>query len=419
MKNYLLLTLICFVGQMLRAQDIIPTFNVTVENRTGECLENVTFEVSYVGGGLPLGFDSSQITPNTQGCGYLFANFSTTVAVNGTTITPVKNTLPLNGVNTFDLLLISSHILGISTFDPYQRIAADANKNGMLTTFDIVEFRRLILGVYSQLPNNSSWRFIDRNFDFDNPLQGSLPESIAFSIAAEGNSGFIGVKIGDIDNSAMPELTGESDERSNPFHWLLDDQWVQAGQTLSLQLSPEMAASAVQMALQGDGFEWLSVEGLTEETYHVAADRLSVAWFGNEVPTVKLRAKANKSGYLSDLLHISEAPMSPLAFEAQGQSHEVALRFKATEQDGFQVFQNVPNPAKGSTRIEYFVPQAAEVQLVMYDVTGRTVAEQKASVPAGYQQFLLNDLSRFPSGTTLYYRITANGESVVRTLLTH
>ena len=43
-------------------------------------------------------------------------------------IRPEKDDRPLNGVSTFDLVLISKHILGITEFEnPYQMIAADVN----------------------------------------------------------------------------------------------------------------------------------------------------------------------------------------------------------------------------------------------------------------------------------------------------
>src|SRR5690606_38908605 len=65
-------------------------------------------------------------------------------------ILPVKDDNPLNGVTTFDLVLISKHILGSEPLNsPYKMIAADANKSGSITTFDIVEFRKLILGIYT------------------------------------------------------------------------------------------------------------------------------------------------------------------------------------------------------------------------------------------------------------------------------
>lgn len=86
----------------------------------------------------------------------------------------VEHPDPLNGVTTVDLLQISSHILGIQSFEsPFQLIAADANNSGSVTTFDIVEIRKLILGVYDLLPNNNSWRYIpqycfdDLNFSND------------------------------------------------------------------------------------------------------------------------------------------------------------------------------------------------------------------------------------------------------------
>gem|GEM_PF-1171348 len=77
----------------------------------------------------------------------------------------------LNGVSTFDLVLISRHILGIQPLTGFNILAADANMNGSVTTFDIVELRKLILGIYPSLPLANSWRFIDK--DLKNAVQGS------------------------------------------------------------------------------------------------------------------------------------------------------------------------------------------------------------------------------------------------------
>ncbi len=96
--------------------------------------------------------------------------------------TPYKNDDPLNGVSTFDLVLINRHILGLQPLgSPYKMIAADANASRSITTFDIVEFRKLILGIYTALPNNTSWRFVDKDFQFpdpSNPFKTPFPESI-------------------------------------------------------------------------------------------------------------------------------------------------------------------------------------------------------------------------------------------------
>ncbi len=122
------------------------------------------------------------------------------------TITPVKDDNPLNGVSTYDLLLIQKHILGIQKLDsPYKLIAADANKSNSITTFDILELRKLILGIYVGLPNTTSWRFVPKDFVFPNPANPfatQFPEEIKLS-PPTNNSSFIGIKIGDVNNTAI------------------------------------------------------------------------------------------------------------------------------------------------------------------------------------------------------------------------
>ena len=54
----------------------------------------------------------------------------------------------------FDLVLISKHILGNEAqFDsPYKYIAADINKSGSITAFDMVQLRQLILNITTEYP---------------------------------------------------------------------------------------------------------------------------------------------------------------------------------------------------------------------------------------------------------------------------
>ncbi|MEO1264004.1 MAG: hypothetical protein AAFZ15_34685, partial [Bacteroidota bacterium] len=87
------------------------------------------------------------------------------------TVTPSKNDNHINGVTTFDAVILTRHILNVELLDsPYKIIAADINNSKTVTTFDVVEQRRLILNIYSNFPNNSSWRFVPEDFEFPNPL---------------------------------------------------------------------------------------------------------------------------------------------------------------------------------------------------------------------------------------------------------
>lgn len=127
-------------------------------------------------------------------------------------IEPSRNFDPLNGVTSYDLALISKHILGIEPFDsPYKIIAADANQDGKVTTFDIILLRRLILGLSNTLPNGKSWRFVPWPYVFpnpENPFQPAFPEKGVVPNTADlapSDFRFIGVKIGDVNYSADPD----------------------------------------------------------------------------------------------------------------------------------------------------------------------------------------------------------------------
>lgn len=120
---------------------------------------------------------------------------------------------PLNGVSTFDLLLIQKHILGIQALNsPYKMIAADVNNSKSISTLDLIQLRKLILGLDLQFLNNTSWRFVHAAFKFpkpENPWATQFAESIfvkEFNGSLTGN--FIAIKIGDVNSNA--KLDGAS-----------------------------------------------------------------------------------------------------------------------------------------------------------------------------------------------------------------
>lgn len=124
------------------------------------------------------------------------------------TITPQHDVDYLNGVSTFDLVLISKHILQIDPLDsPYKRIAADANRSGTITTLDLLQLRQMILNVEPELPSNTSWRFVDQAYGFtsNTPEAENFPEVININDLSGDMmaNDFVAVKIGDVNGSAV------------------------------------------------------------------------------------------------------------------------------------------------------------------------------------------------------------------------
>ncbi len=126
------------------------------------------------------------------------------------TITPFLDETPMRGVSTLDLILISKHILGDKLLDsPYKMIAADVNNSGTISVLDLIQLRKLILGIYTEFPVNTSWRFVDASYQFPNgnPFSEPFPESISFNTLTidQPHSDFIAVKIGDVNESAISQ----------------------------------------------------------------------------------------------------------------------------------------------------------------------------------------------------------------------
>lgn len=135
--------------------------------------------------------------------------FNNLLPGNNYTVTPSLDTNDLNGLTTYDLVLMSKHILTIEPLDsPWKVIAADVNKSNSVTSFDIVEARKVILGIYPDIQSNTSWRFFPAFTTFNNPqnpfMGGLPPESFPINnLQADfPNVNFKGVKVGDLNNSA-------------------------------------------------------------------------------------------------------------------------------------------------------------------------------------------------------------------------
>ncbi len=108
-------------------------------------------------------------------------------------LTANKDADPLNGVTTFDLVLIQQHILGLEYLNsPEKIIAADVNQSGTITTLDLVAIQRVILELDTTFANGKSWIFTPDEVQID-----------ALSVPGF-NQTFIGIKLGDVNENVDP-----------------------------------------------------------------------------------------------------------------------------------------------------------------------------------------------------------------------
>lgn len=82
----------------------------------------------------------------------------------------------------------------------------------------------------------------------------------------------------------------------------------------------------------------------------------------------------------------------------------------------FDLSQNYPNPFNPSTQINYSLAQTADVQLVVYDILGRQVANLVNSIQSAGTYSVNFDMSQFSSGTYIY-RLEAGDFVSVRKMM--
>ena len=128
------------------------------------------------------------------------------------TIDPYSNVYPLNGVTTFDAVLITQYIDGILDFSsPYLIIASDADCSNSVNLADTIEIRKLILGIYTNFPCAGSYRFVSADYVFPDPFTPfPFPETIVVNNLSGdvSDQDFIGIKIADINGSSSVSVTG-------------------------------------------------------------------------------------------------------------------------------------------------------------------------------------------------------------------
>ncbi|MGA1582848.1 MAG: HYR domain-containing protein [Saprospiraceae bacterium] len=362
-------------------------------------------------------------------------------------VNPSKNINYLNGVSTFDLVLITQHILGPYNFDsPYQYIAADANNDGKVTTFDVLELRRLILQVSTELPNNQSWRFIDADWVFPNPknpFTPPFPEVIDINALSvdELGSDFIGVKIGDVDLSATPNQFAQSKtmpRSQSDLEMVVQDREVKAGEIVEVGIESknfaEVSGYQYTVAFDLDRAEFLDVipgalPGLNESHFGLSTlerGLLATSWNGEGVELADgvtlytLKLKVLKDSRLSDLFRMTSELLQSEAYSEGYTKMDVKFRFEFESDESvaapFELYQNQPNPFRSETVIGFNLPNASKATLTIHDVSGKVVKVLQGTYNKGYHALTI-DRSDLGASGILYYTLETDSYTATKKMV--
>ena len=335
-------------------------------------------------------------------------------------IVPSKTDQRLAGITTFDLALLSRHVLGIQLItSPYKLIAADVNKDGSIDGADMLFIRRLILHVDTVFRHVPHWIFIPKTYTIPAilPKLDSIPQAYyfnAYSSSLPNPFEFITIKMGDINNS-FRDTTSFSNAlglRSNQPNMVLttENLRIEAGKTYELNL--RAANNDKFIALQGTlglknknlgDLEIIESETLThfgEQNTHKRQNQVAFSWndvadkvFRKNETVFKIKIKAQFDGKLSDILTMNDDLSESLVYTEGGETRKIELRFTEPAKD-FYVYQNEPNPFDDETSLKIEIKSKTEettpIKYAVFDENGHLLFQHSQQFGNGIYLLQLN-----------------------------
>ena len=346
----------------------------------------------------------------------------------------------LNGVSTLDLVLIQRHVLGVENLgSPYKMIAADINNSQDISAIDLIELRKLILGIYDELPHNDSWRFVESAYQFIDPLNPwPFSEEVSFNSFDHTvmDANFYGVKIGDVDDSATLEsfnggsermldmtfdiaLTTSITEKGNTRLQLISkSEGMIAGTQFALRFNPDQASMIAAIPME------LNIENANIAWQALEQGQLLVSW--NDKDYIDLE----KGDVLMEFLFSGDQVGHSLAVANDGLNAEIysdennhitsnSINFtKAVNQsdDVFTVYQNIPNPFNESTVIGFTIPDKGNVTISISDAAGKLIHRMEKEYDGGYNEIIIDSNVLNTSGI-LYYKVSTATHTATKKMI--
>ncbi len=353
-------------------------------------------------------------------------------------VQPDKNNDFKNGVSTLDLVQIQKHLLGIQKLDsPYKMIAADANNSKSITAIDLIELRKLILGIYTELPNNTSWRFVDKNYTFPdpyNPWDQVWPESVTLSPLSLGmnEADFYGIKIGDVNNTVKANAqTLVTRGSGQVLDLVMDDRQVASGETFEVPVYAGSTHNIEGIQFTFDMNSGLQVVDMKPGSMDVTAENF--AWLGNrtlssswnkaeglridpKLPLFTLVLHAGNDVKLSQSISIISSPTPPEVYTTDLGTMDLGLNFRGADIYSFELLQNEPNPFTGVTQIGYIIPANGEVNLKIFDLAGRQLFDETVLGVKGLNKVEITKEQIGAQGL-LYYQVQFQGYTATKKMM--
>ena len=361
---------------------------------------------------------------------------------------PMKDIDHDNGLSTFDIVTVQKHILRIQQLDsPYKMIAADVNKSKSITTFDLLQMRKLILFIDTVFEQNTSWRFIPDSYTFPNPqdpFSTNFPEGITInSLDQNVTANFTGLKVGDVTGNADPNMLVQSEGRAiDEITLSIHNQHFNAGDKLTIPFKAKDFNDiiAMQFTLQFDQeildfvaleqsapSDQINADDLYLGTQHIEKGMLTFSWndiegltLADDESVFSLVFRTKQNNHLSHVIDLNSKLTVAEAYSPAGAVFKVQLQTLPA----LSILQSLPNLTPNLvgnlTTLHFEVASENEVTAEIINSSGQLIQQFKFGYyTAGVHNSTLN-LSDLPNGVYfLQIREAQQISDVIRFIVRH
>jgi len=218
------------------------------------------------------------------------------------------------------------------------------------------------------------------------------------------------------------------ESRNQAIELNFTDKSYQAGERVEMQISSDQLNDLIglQFTLNTAGLELIDVVGngieFNESNYAPLTKNVTTfSWSSSETidteELITLNFLALQDGTLSNNVIISSDVTSAEAYFGDSYNRSpITLIGRNNSEQEFSLFQNNPNPFKGSTAISFNVPAKTNATLSVLDINGKVIWSVNKDFNKGLNSIEIDENTINVSGV-LYYRLDAGDFSATKKMI--
>ena len=288
----------------------------------------------------------------------------------------------------------------------------------------------------TSFPGNKLWAFVNSSYTFPvptNPFPYENSRSYS-SASAAVDQNFIGMKLGDVNNSWDPSVAKEYASNIVTMH--LDDKQAMNGDIITVPVTVSnfnlISGFQYTIAWNSSVLEFVEASNASLNmdygTTQISGGKLTALWAtenllgnslsdGSTIFELKFRVIGNSGestmvSINSDMTSVeavnSEMQLIAITPEAALIKVMEATGISSIIGSGYQLMQNEPNPFADLTHISFSLPVDDKVIISVFDIFGKKVAEFSRQYLAGVHSIIwdgTDDEGNKLSVGTYYYRM--------------